>query len=186
MKKVYQNKKDRLLYGKQPVHHVAVDAALAPVDRLMHDMERKWGQDRLIGLVSPDTASKFGSAWAKMEDAIHEYIPAEVIKRAGSVLRGLQAMDAEAEASGAELAHGGVLRAEMPNGMGFGILVEGYDWRAARDQYPDLQLFSLHEVGVALQHMQGWPGVSEVKAAFPGAEVKKVRSLKTYNDEVPF
>jgi len=79
-----------------------------------------------------------------------------------------------------------VLRAEMPNGEQFGILVEGYDWRAAREQYPDLQLFSLHEVGVALQHMQGWPGVSEVKAAFPGAEVKKVRSPKTYNDEVPF
>jgi hypothetical protein len=186
MKKVYQNKKDRLLHDKQPVHHVAVDSALAPVDRLMYDMERKWGQDRLISLVSPETASKFGSAWAKMEDAISDYIPAEVIKRAGAVLRGLQVMDAEAEAAGAELAYGGVFVSQMSDGTPFGILVDGYDWRVARESYPDLQLFSLHEVGVALQHMQDWPGVREVKEAFPGAEVKKARLPKTYNDEVPF
>ena len=48
----------------------AMNAALAPLDRIAADMERTWGVDRLIGLVSPDTAHRFAQAKRKLDLAI--------------------------------------------------------------------------------------------------------------------
>ena len=186
MKKVHKRKHDRLLSGWHDAETVAADAALAPVDRLMFEMERKWGQHRLMGLVDPETASKFGKAWARMEDAITQQNVNEIIKRAAIVLRGVQAMDAEAEKAGAEPASGEVLVHCTPNGQEFGILLNAAEWRCAREQYPDLTMVTLDEVGFAIQNMLSSP-IGDVKKAFPDAKIKEVRPRgKTLDDEIPF
>ena len=75
--------------------------ALRPLDRVATEMDERWGVDRLATLVSPDTASRFGSAKAKLDTAIRDNDAAAVAKRASVMIRGWQAMDAEATAAGA-------------------------------------------------------------------------------------
>ena len=49
------------------IHH-----SIMPVDEIAARLELKWGCDRLPGLVSPDTASRFGSAKAKLDTGIQD------------------------------------------------------------------------------------------------------------------
>jgi hypothetical protein len=72
----------------------AVAKALAPLDKVAVQMERKWGSaERLASLVSPEMAAKFGSAQDKLNLAIRmndsEAVPAKV----AVMIRGWQALD---------------------------------------------------------------------------------------------
>jgi hypothetical protein len=77
------------------IHH-----AIKPLDKMATDMELKWGCDRLPSLVSPAMAAKFGSAKAKLDQAIELNGPAEVVHAVGVMLRGWAALDAEATKAG--------------------------------------------------------------------------------------
>jgi hypothetical protein len=79
----------------------AVYHAIQPLDEVARQMEDVWGINRLPMLVSPETAAKFGSAKAKLDQAIIDNDATEVAKRAAIQIRGWRAMDAEARASGA-------------------------------------------------------------------------------------
>ena len=67
-----QKKADRLLHSGQSQNQVMCDFALAPLDRLAIEMDRKWGIDVLPELVSVEMAQKYGSAMAKLNAAMKE------------------------------------------------------------------------------------------------------------------
>lgn len=70
--------------------------AIRPLDEVATRLEIKWGCERLPGLVSPETAARFGAAKARLDRAIMDNDGPEVVKRAAVLLRGWEALDAEA------------------------------------------------------------------------------------------
>lgn len=176
-----QKKADRLLAGSNatPVE-VQADYALGPLDQLARQMDRKWGIDRLPELVSVETATKYGSILAKLNAAIDNADPAEAARVAQGVMRGLHAMDAEAEKSGAPKANPEVWEIEH-QGHKIGIIRDQNYWPELKAQRPDLAIYTLNEVAVALAQLHT-DRVAEIKARFPGAEVT---AIKTPQAEMP-
>jgi len=185
-----QKKSDRLLHSEARKEEIMVDYALAPMDRLAVEMDRKWGIDMLPELVSIDTAQKYGSAMAKLNAAIEANDPAETKTRAEVVMRGLQAMDAEATRLGAQPASTDVWETEL-NGVKYGVMKDGRAWQQIQDQRSDLKLVTLREVAVALEAWsQSVTGgvVEKVKEHFgDGADVVAFRpSGEKLEDDIPF
>lgn len=151
-----------------------VHYAVAPLDKVTRDMDRKWGVDRLAELVSPDMAAKFGSAMAKLNAAIAANDPAETAARAAVCIRGMNAMDAEAEANGAPQASADVWEIEV-DGLKVGIHHDNADWPAIQSARPDLTLFSLRQVATALKAYSLTADVlATTQAHFPDANVVRI------------
>jgi hypothetical protein len=186
-----KNKGDRLLHGGADKADIECDYAIGPFDRMAIAMDRKWGIDRLPTLVSPETAAKYGSAVAKLNAALEAHDPKEAVARAGVCVRGMQVMDAEAEAAGHQPAAGDFWEAEA-DGFKFGILADASQWQAAREKRPDLIFFSLREVALAMKARCETAPVAEVKETFPGAEISGINPRQRtpleekLEDEIPW
>lgn len=188
-KPVRKKKHDRLTHGDAEKNELRCDMAVAPFDGAARAMDEKWGIDRLPELVSPATAEKYGTALEMLNEAIKANDPARVAKVAAMCVRGMNAMDAEATASGAEPASAEVWEIEH-QGHKIGIMQDGRNWAAIKKARPDLALYSLHEVAVALARLNIGV-VSKIKEMAPGAEISEVRELpeafwKRGGDEITF
>ena len=179
-------KSDRMFYPKTSIDEVRCDMMLAPFDKAHGDMDDKWGIDRLVELVSIETAEKWGAAMAKLNDAIRSCNVEETKARVGVCVRGLAAMDAEATANGHKPKSPEVWEAEF-EGRIFSVIKDVCDWRKA--EIPEgRRVYSMHEVAVALNALDR--GVfAEIKDAIPEAKLaglKKAEPAPLYNDELPF
>jgi hypothetical protein len=182
-----QKKSDRILHGNQNRDAIMCDYALAPVDRLAIQMDEKWGIDVLPELVSVSMSQKYGSAVAKMNAAVEAGDVEECKVRCEVVIRGLQAMDAEAERTGAQRASTDVWEVEI-DGKLFGVMRDGRSWRTIKKQRPELELLTLREVGLAYSWFRdNWAGELEkaAKQSFPGAELIDIKG-KLFDDPIPF
>lgn len=186
-----QKKADRLLTpgADRSAEAVRCDYAVAPVDQRARQMDRKWGVDRLPELVSPVTAQKFGSALARLNAALDAADPDETLARAAVVIRGLDAMDAEAEAAGAPKASAHVIQAEV-DGWRFGILTDAAFWPAAQDAHPGLTLFSLREIATILRAAQMHHPMIEEAKKIGGAEIIDIKprldsAFWDHGDDIP-
>ena len=182
-----QKKSDRILHGSQSKDAIMCDYALAPVDRLAIQMDEKWGIDVLPELVSVSMSQKYGSAVAKMNAAVEAGDVEECKKRCEVVIRGLQAMDAEAERIGAQRAATDVWEVQI-DGKLFGVMKDGRSWRTIKKQRPELELLTLREVGLAYSWFRdNWAGELEkaAKQSFPGAEVMDIKG-KLFDDPIPW
>jgi len=141
---------DRLIRPDARADEVRCDLAVAPFDRAARDMDYKWGVDTLPELVSEQTAEKYGSALAKLNEALNQSDSAVVAARAAVCVRGLSAMDAEATAAGRKPASADVMIVEM-DGQQFGILHDDRGWPQAQDNHPDLEILSRREVAIAIR-----------------------------------
>lgn len=186
-----QKKADRLLMSKQTQEEILCDYALAPFDEAVRQMDYKWGVDRLVELVSVETAQKFGSALYKMNDAIYSCDPAMTAARAQVCIKGLAAMDAEATAAGKEPASDEVWIIEA-DGVSFGLMKDGRAWPRAKERYPGIELITEREVVFALiEYKQSVvkQSLDVVKQSFPNAELTAVRKktkAKEIEDDIPF
>jgi hypothetical protein len=172
--------------NKRPERKKKHDLALAAFDRASREMDKAWGVDRLVELVSPDIAKRWGQAMADLNDAIISNDPPMVRARVDICLRGMKAMNAAAEAAGMPKADPMIWEYEY-DGQVFGIIEDGRQWPAAYDKRPGLKIHTMREVAVAL-HALG-QAVADVKAAFPGAEVSEVRrkdDVVDIEDALPF
>lgn len=181
-----QRKADRLISPGASATEIRCDYALAPFDRLSRQMDTKWGIDRLPELVSVETAEKFGSAMAKLNSAIDSDDPEQVKARAQVCMRGLTAMDAEASAAGHPVADPEIWQHEF-DGLKFGIIRDGAEWKAAKALQPDLVIFTMQEIAAAMKfRAENFPAVQAVKEHFPQAEITGWRQdLDAGGDPIP-
>lgn len=179
------NKHDRLMHSGMKPEEVACDFALGPFDTAARNMERKWGINRLEGLVSPETAARYGSAIAKLNAAIEAANPEDTAARAAVCIRGMAAMDTEATAAGHQPIPPAAQEIEV-DGKLSAVLWDGNQWPVYAALRPGVRTYTPREVGIALSVYDGT--VAAVKDAFPGAEVKAVRSplAQSLDDEIPF
>lgn len=170
-----QRKGDRLLTPDATRAEIAMDHAIAPLDRLAADFERKWGIDRLPTLVSPDMAAKYGTAIGQLHEAMTAGDVQVVAHKAAVCMRGLSAMDAEATAAGHEPATGAFWEYDL-GGFHFGVLRDAEQWQTVRDARPDLMFFTMREVALALKAYAETVPLAEVKKHFPDAQISKLPS----------
>ncbi len=185
-----RRKGDRLTYSGAAAAEVQCDYAIAPLDRLAIEMDRKWGIDKLPELVSVETAEKYGRAVAQLNAALEANDPKLTAHKTGVCMRGLQIMDAEAEASGAPKATGAHWEYQLGN-FKFAIIADDREWRTLKAQRPDLMIFTMREAALALKaYCEVVPAIETVKEKFPAAQITKLpqmgKSQDDLNDPIPF
>ena len=184
---IRQKKSDLMTQGKNSKEDIMCDLAAAPLDRLAATMDRKWGIDVLPELVTPEMAAKYGSAVAKFQEAMDEGKPDVVAARVGVCMRGLQAMDAEANEAGAQRASMDVWQVEL-NDETIGIMREGRSFQKIKDEMPNVKLYTLREVAIAMDfyndHAFGIM-IEETKKHFPNADVIGVKK-GSIDGDIPF
>jgi hypothetical protein len=190
--KTYRRKPDALTQRDGYTDPVAegIHASIKPLDRIATEMELKWGCDRLPGLVSPQTAAKFGSAKAKLDAAIESNVAADVAKTAGVMMRGWTALDAEATKGGHRPLEPNIWSHTTAAGFRFAVAQGNADALKALNMDPDMEgvaVYSLDEIGRLLES-KSMELVNAAKERFPGATVKAVKTPlpDEMNDEVPW
>lgn len=187
-----RRKIDNLIEPDMRADEARCHAAIAPLDRLAETMDRKWGVDRLCSLVSPDTASRYGSALGRLNDALRATDAEQVVHVAKVCMRGLQAMDQEAEAAGAQKP---VVLAEAEiDGFHFAIIGDVGDWAPILEERPGMRVYSLREIANAVKQIHGIAIIDKIKTTFPGSEIKGPVNRKKLlagfyeggGDEIPF
>ena len=168
-----QKKDDRILHKGATANEIRADLSLAPFDKAVREMDKRWGVDRLPELVSVESAAKWGKAVAGLNGAIDAQDPDKVKFWVEVCLRGLTAMDAEAVSLGRPVSDPMIWEHEY-EGTVYGIIEDGREWPAAYAKRPGIAIHTMREVAVALHaHRNGL--VDAIKLSFPGAEVKAVR-----------
>lgn len=170
---------------------VAISHSCAAFDAMAHKMDRKWGIDRLPELVEPEMAERYGSALGRLNEAIREDNAQEVAICVQVCLRGLTALDEAAMSKQAPLADPSVIECEY-QGFKFGIMTEGRYWQAVKEARPDLTVFTLEEIGAALQAMRLDHPLIRTAKEIGGSEIQSISEklpkdfLKAGGDSIPF
>jgi hypothetical protein len=126
---------------------------------------------------------------AKLCAAIDEGEPEMIAARAAVCIRGMTAMDAEAVSAGMKPAGDDVWIMEF-NNIEVGLVKDGRNWPAVKDNHPDLELITENDVITALAfYRESKLGEMQAAAqkAFEGAEVIRFEvKNKELNDDIPF
>lgn len=182
-----QRKADRVLHSGVTQEEIRCDYAVAPFDHMAHAMDRKWGVDRLVELVPPEMAERYGAAMAKLNAAIDAADPEQVSLRAGVCMRGMAAMDKAATEASAEPASQDVWLVQA-DGKEFGLLRDARAWQSVQEKHPGVRLISEREMILAIEMYQrslAGQMVQSVKDSFPQADVIKIPN-DSLDDPLPF
>jgi hypothetical protein len=172
---------------RDAIHH-----AILPLDRAASEMELKWGCERLPSLVSPATASLFGSAKAKLDAAIQANDPQEVVRRAAVLIKGWAKMDLEATEMGHEPLSPDIW--SHTTSTGFKIAVACSNAAILKsirtdDRLEGVAVYSMDEIARILE-ADSYRLLDTAKKVFPGSKITKIRKEKApaleFDDEVPF
>jgi hypothetical protein len=183
-----RNKPDRLTNPDDigSSTHEAIYHAVKPLDRVTWEMEMKWGVGRLPGLVSVETAAKYGTAKAKLDTAIDANDVAEVQKRTEVMMRAWRALDAEASKAGHTPVKPQAWSWRGDDGQAYAICKENADAITyGKTAPPGVRIYSLEEVGRIIEYFERQaPVAGEAKETFPGA----LLNIKggDLDDEIPF
>lgn len=185
-----QRKGDRLLNPDARRAEIETDHAVAPFDRAAEHYDKIWGIDRLPSLVTPELAARYGAAVGYLNECIAANDAAKTIGAVNNCLRGMEAMNAEAERLGAKPASGEYIEYELEGENGeppfrFGILLNGDEWQRAKADRPDLEFYTLREAAIALRTKIKTGPIEAIKDAFPGASVVAYRPKVQLDDEIP-
>lgn len=162
--------------------------AMKPVDAIAAEMELRWGVGKLETLVTPETAARFESARAKLDVAIFNRDVDLVIKRAGIMKRGWEALEAEAISLGHKPMPPELWYANAPEEFGEEQMqfVIAKDNSAATLAHTDVPVYTVTEVARIIRAWRGKSGVTTVKEIFAGAEVVRIDGEFVNDEEVPF
>jgi hypothetical protein len=162
--------------------------AMKPVDAIAAELELRWGAGKLETLVTPETAAKFESARAKLDVAIFNRDPELVIQRAGVMVRGWKALEAEALRLGHKPMPPELWYATAPAEFGDEQMqfVIAKDNSAATLAQTDLPVYTVTEVARIIRSWRGNLGVDTVKDIFAGAEIVRIDGEFEEDKEMPF
>ncbi len=163
------------------VTHESIYHSLRPLDEMVHQMEKRWGVDRLPSLVESELAARFGAAKAKLDAAIDENEPAEVQKRVRVMMKGWKTLSDAAEKAGAAEISAGIWEGRADSGVKYAFCRTDAEAHLAAKERKDYRVFSVAELVRLLEAR--YSNLMAAKRHFPGATVEKVRQI---DDEIPF
>ena len=169
-----------------------INEAVHMHDRVVSDVEKRWGMDRLQELVSEDTRRKFHLQREKLWNALTKNDGRDALHQAQVMCRAYEVLEREAKALGAKELTGDYIEGLMPDGRVLAITVDKFEAsKVARDNR-DMVVYSIEEIGRVLSVKDDEAKakindvVSKVKGIFAGAEVVSVKPLEDIDDEIPF
>jgi hypothetical protein len=166
--------------------------AVEALDEVASQCERRWGVGRLPRLVPVDLAEKFHRQVEKLNAAIADEATggsvANVEFEAGRMVNAWRALDAAAEAVGADHASGRCMGSRMGDGRSL-VICEDLEamgvWRRQNAEQ-GAAMWTMDEVVAVLE---GFDLVNRTKHLFEGAVVEDVRASRKVNwargDELP-
>lgn len=162
--------------------------SVSAVDYVAQQMEDKWGCNRLPKLVSAETAAKFGSAKAKLDQAISENDAEAVTKRASVMQRGWEALDKEATAKGERPVSAVAWTWRDDDARAHAFVKDTAEAIAYGNDNPGVAVWTMAEVvRVVAAFDDRYKNLGNAaKIAFPGAEIVKIKNRKNFSDEIPF
>ena len=157
----------------------ASQIAIEALDEVARRHELKWGIGRLPRVVPQDLAAKFHSQAAKLNAAIEDQVTGggweaddAVILHANRMQNAWMALDASAEAAGADPLVPGYMEGRLPDGRLL-IVCSGPEsaHRMANDNRAAV-VWSMEEICRVLWNFEM---VNDAKMVWPGAKVEQVR-----------
>jgi hypothetical protein len=176
-------KKPETVAYRDPYQDEAIVAGLRPFWRAEDKASQKWGGIvRLQSLVSPELSARYGSAYAKLQAAIKSFDSQETARLAGVCIRGLEALDTDAKASG----NGGLEPRAVyvsHHGREYVVAIDRLDIAAikAPEGVPVLSIQELLEARQIVLDGQ-IKALDAIQTAFPGSQV----SFLPHGDDLPF
>jgi hypothetical protein len=161
-------------------------AAIQPVDGIAHEMENKWGVGRLLKLVSVETAAKFGTAKAKLDQAINEDEHQAVEKKASVMVRAWKALDDEATKLGHKPIEAAAMVATDDQGNSFTVVASLAEATHLAKQGVEGHIYNLPEIARILYKWESKTGLGRAKDLFPGSEIVGIRGGSLPKDDLPF
>ena len=174
---------------RDSVCYVRGRAFIDGTDEVARTMEAKWGVDRLRCLVGDDLRARFDSQRLKFNQAIRTGDLSELETEALRMRRAWQALDAAADAAGAERLSPDAWEVALPSG-GVAVIVKDRDgYRSSMVAGRSVQVFELQEIATLIE---GFPDIVRAKDVFPGATVTYAGPRRDpiqdmeLNDAIPF
>jgi len=182
----FKKKPDRLM-NREDIGNVIAEGiyhALRPLDEMVHQMERRWGADRLVGLVSVETAAKYGRAKAKLDRAIDANDVEAVKKNAANMIKAWKVLSDEAVTRGHKGLDPEVWEVMTEDGQRYAFCRSNVEaWKTSREM-ENTRVFSIEEAARLLDVR--FKLVGEVKDVFPDSTVVSADKRVALDDEIPF
>lgn len=169
-----------------------INEAVHMHDRVVSDVEKRWGVDRLQELVSENTRRKFHLQRQKLWDALTKNDGRDALHQAEVMCRAYQVLEREAKELGCKELTGDYIEGVMPDGKVLAITSDRFEAGKVARENRDMCVYSIEEIGRILHardtantdkiHAQ----IDKVKSIFAGAEVVSVKPLEELDDEIPF
>lgn len=184
----FNKKSDRMITPGASAAEIRCDMACAPLDNLARHYDAIWGIDRLVTLVSPAMAEKYGAAIAHLHSSYDAEDPAATVAAAANCMKGLDAMNAQAIAAGHQPADPRVWMVEI-EGHKYGFVEDAAFVAIAERNNPGVKIATLRQAVVAL-NPERFGMARDIIAAFPGATITAIRPrsqlAEELNDEIPW
>ena len=150
--------------------------ALEALDEVAHQMERRWGVGRLTRLVAVDLAERFYRQLGKLNAAISDEATggsvANVEHEAGRMRNAWIALNAAAEAAGAEQLSPAWFEGRLPDGR---LLIVCGDLTAAHRIAGDNRAAVVWSMDEICRVLWQFEMVNDAKLVWPGARVEEAR-----------
>jgi len=180
-----QTKPSKQFYAPSELSMRRMQDALHRYDDRVSALERKWGVDRLVWLVGADLRDRFEKQLGLLNEAIEKQ--QDVEHQVDVTLRGVDAVEQAAIASGVQPLSGQHVEGRLPDGRVLAIVPNSYDAAAVPREGRQVAVYSVDEVGLLIAEHAAAKMVDKVKDVFPGATVESVSPMaKELNDEIPF
>jgi hypothetical protein len=180
-------------WAKTPDSYFHGHACIQAVDILAHEMDKKWGVDRLRLLVGPDLQARFDTQRWKLNEAIEKAGSEQIQLESQRTVNAYRALDKAATESGADMLDPKMLEIHQVDGKVLCVVQTHIDASRVKNDGRAKVVVSLVEIVALLEHYQA---AVDVLAAFPGARVTSTRRLDDpvegikwqglIDDEIPF
>jgi hypothetical protein len=177
---------DRLMNPVASPEEAAWRSAVQPVDTAVQRVENRWGSlSNLQRHCKPETVAKFAAAWWKLNAAIDAQDVTETATRAGVIVRGLAALEAEA----GEPDLPAMVTFNQPSSH---VIVVGCnsDAQIVSKAFPAAKIYTAEEVALLLSSGLLRP-LNAIKEEFPAAVVTHAGPPRSkvgemVDDEIPW
>ena len=180
-------------WAKTPESYFHGHACIQAVDILAHEMDKKWGVDRLRLLVGSALQARFDTQRWKLNEAIEKAGSEQIQVESQRTVNAYRALDRAATENGADMLDPKMLEIHQGDGKVLCVVETHIDASRVKNDGRAKVVVSLVEIVALLEHYQA---AVDVLAAFPGARVTSTRRLDDpvegikwqglIDDEIPF
>ena len=180
--------KSKLILNERLVGNAKAATAVAEYEARVNEVEARWGVNRLPHIVDEELRERFFKQIDRLEAAAEGDSALDVEHQVEVTLRGFEALEKAARASGANELTGVAWSSRSSDGSKTVAIVNDVaEISGVRRTMPGAEVYSVNEVANILAAWSGKnDGIAQIKKAFPGAYVENMNGGYPFDDDIPF